>query len=625
LQNLKQYIQDEILVRVEKPARYLGNEWNSIHKSWDKDKIKMAFCFPDIYEIAMSHLGMRILYGLINKREDFIMERCFAPWVDMEQILREKNIPLFSLESYRPLQDFDVVGFTLQYEMSYTNILNMLNLGGIALEREQRDNDSPLVIAGGPCVYNPEPLAPFVDCFLIGDSEELLPEFLEVLKKHKMGDWSKEKFLAAIKTMPGIYVPKFYEFKWADSGLLQEIIALDDAPSQVKKLIITDFDKAYFPTDPIIPYIEAVHDRIMLEVARGCTRGCRFCQAGIVYRPVREKSPKTLYEQAKKSIENTGYDEISLTSLSTADYSSIKPVIEGLLEKHAGEGIGVSLPSLRVDAFSVEIAKEIQKVRKTGLTFAPEAGTQRLRDVINKGVTSADLEKAVKGAFDAGWTQIKLYFMIGLPTETFEDVKGIADLAYKVLEWGQEVLKNNKNFKRIKVTVSTSSFVPKAHTPFQWEPQNTISELEEKQQYLKSLLKDRRITYNYHDAKTSFLEAIISKGDRRIGKVLKRAWELGCKFDSWSEYFKYDKWLQAFRECEIDPEFYAYRRRDYDEIFPWDVIDVGVTKNYLKSEHRKALQEALTHDCRYEDCPGCGICNRFGVDLEMFRGEQSAY
>jgi radical SAM family uncharacterized protein len=606
---LKQYIQDEILLNVEKPARYLGNEWNSIHKMWDEDKVKLAFCFPDIYEIAMSHLGLRILYGLINENDEYIMERCFAPWIDMEKTMREKNIPLFSLESYRPLKDFDVIGFTLQYEMSYTNILNMLDLGRINIERNKRENDEPLIIAGGPCAFNPEPLANFVDCFLIGDAEELLPDFLNLVKKHKKRNWNKEGFLNEARFMPGVYVPSYYEFKYLDSGIIEEIVPLDNSPQKIKKQVIKKFDKAYFPINPIVPYIETVHDRVMLEVARGCSRGCRFCQAGVIYRPVREKSIETLLEHAKTSLENTGYDEISLTSLSTADYSNIEQIVKKILQEYGREGIGISLPSLRLDAFSVELAKQVQKVRKTGLTFAPEAGTQRMRNVINKGVTDKDLEKVVNAAYEAGWKRIKLYFMIGLPLETFEDIKGIADL---VLNYS----------KKIKITVSTSSFIPKSHTPFQWEPQNTLEELKEKQMYLKSLLKKKNIVYNYHDAYLSFLEAVISKGDRKIGEVIKKAWEKGCKFDSWDEHFDYDKWMQAFYDAGINPDNYAYRKRNYDELFPWDIIDTGVNKEYLIKEHKKAQEEARTFDCRFENkCFGCGVCHNLDVELELLRGE----
>ncbi len=620
---LRQILETEILDKVEKPARYLGNEYNSVHKDWDKTPLKMAFCFPDVYEIAMSHLGLRILYGLVNKEDDFLLERCFAPWLDMEEELRKRGLPLFSLESAKPLNEFDVIGFTLQYEMSYTNILNMLDLAQIPVEKKDRDEKHPLIIAGGPCAFNPEPLADFIDFFLLGDSEELLLEVLNFIKNNYLNNQlTKDEFLKEVSKISGVYVPHLYKFEYETDGTIGSIININPAPEKVKRRIIKDFDNAYFPTDPIIPYIEAVHDRVMLEVARGCTRGCRFCQAGIVYRPVREKTPQTLEKHAEETLKNTGYEEISLTSLSSADYSCIEQITRNLLDKYEQEQIGLSLPSLRVDAFSVNLAKEIQKVRKTGLTFAPEAGTQRLRDVINKGVTEEDIERSVTGAFEAGWNAIKLYFMIGLPTETKNDLDGIANLAYKVLNLGKEIGKKRNNKRPVKVTVSVSSFVPKAHTPFQWVPQDSIQNLQEKQQYLRSLLKSKNIVYNYHDAKLSFLEAVFSKGDRRLGKVLKKAWEKGCKFDSWDEHFKWDIWMQVFEELDVNPEFYANRVRKAEEIFPWDMVDVGVTKKFLRKEYEKAMEEAVSYDCRFEPCSGCGVCPRFEVDLEL-KGEKN--
>ncbi len=583
----------------------------------------MAFCFPDVYEIAMSHLGLRILYGLVNETEEFLMERCFAPWVDMESEMRKRDLPLFSLESTKPLKEFDVIGFTLQYEMSYTNILNMLDLASIPLLRKDRDESFPLVIAGGPCGFNPEPLADFIDFFLLGDSEELLLEVLDQIRdKYLQGSQNKEEFLRDIECITGVYVPNLYDFEYNQEGSVETIIHPEKGKDGVRRRIIKDFDNAYFPVKPIVPFVEAVHDRVMLEVARGCTRGCRFCQAGILYRPVREKSPETLYKQAQLSLQNTGYEEISLTSLSSADYSCIEQVTRDLLDKYETDRVSLSLPSLRVDAFSVELAKEIQKVRKTGLTFAPEAGTQRLRDVINKGVTEEDLERSVAGAFQEGWSAIKLYFMIGLPTETEDDLKGIAELAYKVLAIGKEIKKSQNSKGTLKVTVSVSSFVPKPHTPFQWEPQDTIEVLRQKQKYLRDLLKDKKISYNYHSPEVSFLEAVVSRGDRRIGKVLKTAWEKGCKFDSWNEFFKYDKWLEAFEENNINPTFYAYRKRDKDEIFPWDMIDVGVTKSFLYKEYESAMIEARSYDCRLEPCSGCGVCPRFDVNLDL-KGKQN--
>lgn len=615
---MKDIIETEILPLVEKPARYLGNEYNSVNKDWEQIAVKMAFCFPDVYEVAMSHLGLRILYGLVNDEEKYLMERCFAPWKDMEEQLRKRKLSLFSLESRKPLRKFDILGFTLQYEMSYTNILNMLDLADIPLLQKDRDESFPLVIAGGPCAFNPEPLADFVDFFLLGDSEEMLLEILEEVRKNYLtGKYTKAEFLSQIAKKPGVYVPSLYQFVYDQKGEIETIIYPEDNREPVKRRIVKDFDNAYFPLKPIVPYVEAVHNRVMLEVARGCTRGCRFCQAGIIYRPVRERTPENLEKHAELTLQNTGYEEISLTSLSSADYSCIEQVARDLLTKYETDRVSLSLPSLRVDAFSVELAKEIQKVRKTGLTFAPEAGTQRMRDVINKGVTEEDLERSVTGAFKEGWDAIKLYFMIGLPTETEEDLKGIADLAYKVLAIGKEIKKEQNSKRPVRVTVSVSSFVPKPHTPFQWEPQDSMKVLKEKQKYLKGLLKDKRIVYNYHNPDISFLEAVVSKGDRRLGQVLKLAWEKGCKFDSWDEFFKYDKWMEAFSESGLDPEFYAYRKREEEEVLPWDIIDVGVTKEFLYKEYQKALREAKTGDCRHEACTGCRVCQRFDVNLEI--------
>lgn len=620
---MRQLIEQQILPRVTKPIRYQGNEFNSVHKDWGKAQVRMAFAFPDLYEVGMSHLGLQILYGLVNDREDLLLERVFAPWTDMEDLLRRHNLPLFSLESYRPLRDFDILGFTLQYEMSFTNILNMLDLAGIPLRAAERSDSFPLVVGGGPCAYNPEPLADFFDFFVIGDAEEVLLEIMDTAKAFKQGPSgriAKGDFLAEISRVRGIYVPKFYEVSYKASGGIEKIEPVNPrVPAKVVKRVVKDLNTAYFPTKPIVPFADTVHDRVMLEVLRGCTRTCRFCQAGMIYRPVRERDQETLLKQAKELVRNTGHEEISLTSLSTADYSCVQPLITSLMEEFKDEMVGISLPSLRVDAFSVDLAKEIQKVRKTGLTFAPEAGTQRLRDVINKGVTEENLMEAVAGAFAAGWTTIKLYFMIGLPTETKEDVAGIAELAYKVLKKGKEILKEQKSKKSLKVTVSVSSFVPKSHTPFQWVAQDPVVMLQEKQQYLKSLLKDRHITYNYHDARLSFLEAVFAKGDRKLGQVLETAWAKGCKFDSWSEYFKYETWLEAFRECGIDPEFYAYRRPGFEETFPWEHLHTGVSKKYLFEEYQKALQAELTKDCRLDRCPGCGVCGDLNVKLLLQR------
>ena len=600
------------LPKVMKPSRYLGTEWNSIQKDWDKTTVHMAFAFPDVYEVGMSHLGTRILYHLVNSFDDFLCERVFAPWTDMEAIMREKNISLYGLESFRPLKDFDVVGFTLQYEMSFSNILNMLDMSGIPLRAKDRSADDPWIIVGGPCAYNPEPIAPFVDIVMIGESEETLPELLRMMEEQKKNPLSREEFLLKCAKIQGAYVPEFYKVHYKEDGRIEKVEADSRVPEKVEKAIIKDLDSSYFPTNPIVPYMEIVHDRMMLEVMRGCSRGCRFCQAGMIYRPVRERSPETLLKHTEELVKSTGYEEISLTSLSTGDYTCIQPVIQGILDKYSSDKVSVSLPSLRVDSFDVGLADSVQKVRKSGLTFAPEAGTQRLRDVINKGVTEENLLKAVEAAFTAGWSTIKLYFMIGLPTETQEDLDGIADLAKKVANLGTGLGRRN-----VKVTVSTSSFVPKSHTPFQWEPQEGMASLEQKQKYLREKLRDRRIKYNYHDVETSYLEAVFAKGDRRLADVLEYAFRQGCKFDGWSEHFKYDTWIESFKELGIDPHFYANRSLDYDDVLPWDHLQSGVTKRFLVGEHRRALKESRTLDCRYENCTGCGICPDRGLEIDL--------
>ncbi|CDX03279.1 Radical SAM domain protein [Desulfitobacterium hafniense] len=603
---------ERFLPKVLKPSRYLGTEWNAIRKDWEHSKVRMAFAFPDVYEVGMSHLGLRILYHLVNSYEDFLCERVFAPWVDMEDRMRENTIPLYALESYRPLQEFDVVGFTLQYEMSFSNILNMLNLAGIPLRAKDRGPEHPWVIAGGPCAYNPEPLAPFIDFLMIGEAEETLPQLLRLIQEQKENPVSREEFLLKVAQVEGAYVPEFYEVRYLEDGRIQSIEADPRVPKIVQKAIVRNLDQSYFPTSPIVPYMEIVHDRMMLEVMRGCSRGCRFCQAGMLYRPVRERSPEILLRHAEELVKSTGYEEISLTSLSTGDYSCIQPVIRGILDKYSEDKVSVSLPSLRLDSFDVKLAEEVQKVRKSGLTFAPEAGTQRLRDVINKGVTEENLLDAAESAFKAGWSSIKLYFMIGLPTETQEDLDGIVSMAKKVVELGTRLGRRNVN-----VTVSTSSFVPKSHTPFQWEPQEGTASLKQKQQYLREKLRDRRIKYNYHDVETSYLEAVFAKGDRRLADVLELAVRQGCKFDGWNEHFKYETWLECIEELGLDPHFYAHRAMDYDDILPWDHIESGVNKRFLMNEHHKALKESRTLDCRYVDCTGCGICPERGLQIDL--------
>lgn len=600
---IKQETLDKILLKVEKPARYIGNEQNIYIKKEEDIKTRFAFAFPDIYDVGMSHLGLHILYNLLNNEEGIYCERVFSPWVDMEDKMRGNNIPLYSLETKTPLDEFDFIGFTLQYEMSYTNILNMLDLSNIPLESQNRTEDHPFIIAGGPCVYNPEPLADIIDFFVIGEAEETI---LKVMKKHresKEQKLSRKEFLESIVNIEGIYIPSFYDIEYKNDNTIKKMIPKsENYPTKIKKVIQKNLDETYYLDKMIVPFIETVHDRVILEIFRGCTRGCRFCQAGMIYRPVRERSVENLLEIAKKLIKSTGHEEISLSSLSTSDYSSLENLVIRLMDEFKEEKIGLSLPSLRLDSFSLDLIEEIQKVRKTGLTFAPEAGTQRLRDVINKGINEIDLIKASKDAFKMGWSTVKLYFMIGLPTETKEDLEGIRDLGYKVREEffnrPKEELKGN-----LKITTSASCFVPKAFTPFQWYGQDTLEEFKEKQNYIKSIIKDRKIKFNTHDAKTSFLEAVFARGDRKVSKVLIEAFKNGAKFDGWRDQFKYDVWMNAFEKVGIDPEFYANRGRDYEEILPWDFIDIGVTKSFLIKENEKAKIGKLTPNCK-EDFKG---------------------
>lgn len=596
----------EILLQVEKPARYIGNEINMVVKKPEDVDIRIAFCFPDVYEVGMSHLGLQILYYFFNRREDTYCERCFAPWYDMEEKMRENNIPLFALETGDELKKFDFAAFTLQYEMSYTNIVNMLDLAGIPVWSKDRTENDPIVMAGGPCAYNPEPLAEMVDIFYIGEGEVSYDEFLDLYKEMKARGCTKDEFLEKCLKIEGIYVPKFYDVTYKDNG---EIASFEpnhpDAPKTIKKVIVKDMDTAFYPEKQLVPLIETVHDRVTLEVFRGCIRGCRFCQAGYVYRPVREKSCEKLLGLADSLLKNSGHEEISLTSLSTGDYRSFADLANGLIDSYAKDSVSISLPSLRIDAFSLELMEKVQAVRKSGLTFAPEAGTQRLRDVINKGITEEEILNGCALAFSGGWTRVKLYFMVGLPTETDEDLMGIVNLSNAIVEKFFEIPKEERKGRPISVTVSSACFVPKPFTPFQWSAQSTVDEFMRKQKYVKTNMTRKQVKYNYHEPELSSLEGVLARGDRRVGKVIYRAWELGAKFDSWSELFKYDAWIQAFEDTGVSKEFYANRERSYEEILPWDHISIGVSKKFFINEMEKAKAETVTPNCR-KQCSGCG-------------------
>ncbi|MFR2067371.1 TIGR03960 family B12-binding radical SAM protein [Clostridium sp.] len=600
-------ITDDILCKVEKPSRYVGGELNQVIKNPKDVNIRFAFCFPDVYEVGMSHLGTRILYHTINERKNTYCERVFAPWPDMETLMRKSDIKLFTLETKTPLDQFDMLGFTLQYEMSYTNILNMLDMSGITIRASERGEDEPIIMAGGPCAYNPEPLYDIVDFFEIGEGEEMMDDVLEVYAKHKAnGKVNKKEFLREISHIGGIYVPSLYDVSYNEDGTIREFTPkYEDVPAKVKKRIVNNFDKVSFPDEMIVPYTDIVHDRVVLETARGCTNGCRFCQAGMIYRPVREKTTNTLIEQARKALKATGYDEVSLASLSICDYSNIQNLISSLVLEHEADKVGIALPSIRVDAFSVDLIKEIQKVRKTGLTFAPEAGSQRMRDIINKGLTEERILEAAKSAFESGWSTIKLYFILGLPYETTEDAAGIGELAEKMADVYFGIPKDVRN-KGLKITVSTSILVPKPFTPFQWAPMARPEIVDERIKAVRGAIKSRSIVYNYHEQETSFMEAVFARGDRRTCDVLIKAFEKGAKFDGWSEYFNMEIWNEAVEECNLDSEFYVYREREYDEILPWDFIDIGVNRKYMERENEKAKKAELTKNC-LEGCTGCGI------------------
>lgn len=598
---------ERLLKRVEKPGRYTGGEYGQVIKDKSSVKARFAFCFPDTYEIGMSNLGVRILYGSINSFDDFWCERAYAPWTDMEAEMRKYRIPLYAHESGDALSDFDFVGFTLQYELCYTNVVNMLELGGIPLFASERGEDCPIVVGGGPCSYNAEPIADFFDVFSIGEGEEALPEMMRLYVDMKeAGEYSRAEFLHRLAKIPGFYVPSLYEVSYNSDGTVNEYTPVyDDIPKRITKRIIRDLDQVYYPEKLVMPYIDTVHDRIVLEVYRGCIRGCRFCQAGMVYRPIREKSVEVLDRYAKLLFEATGYDEISLSSLSISDYSHIDELCDTLLRWTDDAKVNISLPSMRIDSFTKELMDKISTVRAGGLTFAPEAGTQRLRDAINKNVCEEDLLRACRVAFEAGKSTVKLYFMMGLPTETLEDVEGIGILARHVLDTYYEVTRGVKGRRSPTVTLSCSCFIPKPFTAFQWEPQNSLEELHEKQRYLRSKINDPKIKFNYHDAEVCRLEAVFARGDRRLSEAILAAHEKGMKFDSWEEFFDYDGWMKVFEECGINPDFYATREFGEDEVLPWDIIDCGVTKEFLLRERHNAHISKTNRNCA-EQCTGCG-------------------
>jgi len=605
---------ERILPRVQKPARYVGGEYNAVIKNKSEVDTRIAFCFPDTYEIGMSNLGMRILYGVMNNMPGVWCERVFAPWGDMEEEMRKADMPLFALESGDPITDFDIVAFSVGYEMAFPAILNMLDLARIPLHAAERQELIPLVIAGGTAMYNAEPIADFVDLVSLGEGEDITVELVELHRQARREGWSKQDFLRAAAKLDGIYVPSLYEIAYHEDGTVKEIVPLDGAPAQVTKRIVHDMDKSYFPVKTIVPSTEIVQDRVMLELFRGCIRGCRFCQAGYVYRPVRNRSRDLCARYGTEACNDSGYQEMTLSSLSTSDYPELTGLCDQLEDFCTARHVNLSLPSLRADNFSMELMQRLAKGRKTGLTFAPEAGTQRLRDVINKNVTEEDLLQSCRTAFAGGYNAVKLYFMLGLPTETDEDVLGIADLAARVMHAWRESA-SNKN-RGVRITVSTSWFVPKPHTAFQWEPQISKEEYERRVKLLREAIKTKTVTYNWHDSDTSFLEAVLARGDRRLGRVLECAWRKGAKLDAWEEYFSLERWMDAFAECGIDPHFYANRQRQWGEVMPWHMISSGVTEGYLWRERQRAFDARTTPDCRTQ-CNGCGANRLVGGKCDV--------
>ncbi len=602
-------LSDEILLTIDKPARYIGNEVNVVVKDKEKVDIRFCMCFPDVYEVGMSHLGIQILYDMFNQRPDTYCERVYSPWMDLDPILRDKQIPLFALESQDPIKDFDFLGITLQYEMCYTNILQILDLSQIPIYAKDRTEEHPIVIGGGPCSYNPEPIADFFDCFYIGEGETVYDQVLDLYKEHKAAGGSRKEYLEKLAKIEGIYVPSLYDVTYNEDGTIQAMTPNhENAPSKVKKQMVRDVSNTYYPRKPLVPYIKAIQDRVVLEIQRGCIRGCRFCQAGMLYRPTRQRDVNLLKDLARDMINSTGHEEISLSSLSSSDYDDLQELVYFLIDEFKQNGVNISLPSLRIDAFALDVMSKVQDIKKSSLTFAPEAGSQRLRDVINKGLSEEVILKGAMDAFVSGWNKVKLYFMLGLPTETNEDIEGIAILSDKIAREYYTIPKDQRNGK-VAITASTSFFVPKPFTPFQWSRMVTSEEFRDKQRFLNGKMKEqlnyKSIRYNWHDADVTILEGVFARGDRRLSKSIYDAYQQGCVFDSWSEYFKNDVWMKVFEENGVDVSFYTSRERAEDEIFPWDFIDIGVTKKFLYREYQNAKNEKETANCKMK-CSGCG-------------------